>query len=150
MHRIIPEHHKVANIFIYFAERIQPLSVNKAIKLVYLTDECAVRKTGAPISWLSYTAELEGPMPVYPVADQVSKLPITPFDDGEFSDCEIRTLQHVFDQYQHYSDEELIDVLYKENTLWHRTGSDSGLLIDFTDLLDTDYKKAVFKMAYEF
>ncbi|MGK6352237.1 type II toxin-antitoxin system antitoxin SocA domain-containing protein [Parapedobacter sp. DT-150] len=140
---------KVENTLIYLAERIQPLSVQKVTILLCLADERAVRRTGAPILWLSYRAEINGPTLVRSLRWQLLKPPIRTFIDDEFSDCDIDILQDIVNDYGRYLDEELIEVLINEDTLWSRRRKTSGALIDFTELLDTDYKKAVFEMAYQ-
>lgn len=142
--------HKVENAILYLAERIQWLSVSKATKLLYLADEHAVRKIGAPILWLSYRADVNGPTMVETFPTQLLRLPIKAFVDDEFSDREINILQDIVDRYGRYTDKELVEILIGEDTLWNRTKKAPGPLIDFTQLLDTDYKKAIFEMAYEF
>lgn len=142
--------HKVENAILYLAERIGRLSVSKATTLLYLADEYAVRKTGAPILWLSYQADVNGPMMVETFPTQLLRLPIKAFVDDEFSDCEINILQDIVDHYGRYTHKELVEILISEDTLWNHTKTTSGTLIDFTQLLDTNYKKAVFEMAYEF
>jgi uncharacterized phage-associated protein len=145
----IPKH-KVENAILYLAERLQRLSESKATTLLYLADEYAVRKTGAPILWLSYRADLNGISIVEDFPTQLLRSPIKTFVDDEFSDCEINILQNIVDCYGRYTDNELVEILTREDTLWNRTRTTSGALIDFTLLLDTDYKKAVFEMAYKF
>src|SRR3546814_817075 len=142
--------HKVENAILYFAARIQRLSVSKATTLLYLADEYAVRKTGAPILWLSYWADVNGPSMVGDFPKQLLKTAVKPFVDDEFSDCEINILQDIVNRYRQYTDKELVEVLINVNTLWNRIRKDPATLIDSTELLDTDYKKEVFAMAYEF
>lgn len=142
--------HKVENAILYLAERIQRLSVSKATTLLYLADEYAVRKTGSPILWLSYRADVNGPSMIEDFPTQLLRPPIKAFIDDEFSDCEINILQDIVDHYGRYTDKELVEILIGEDTLWNRTKKAPGALIDFTQLLDTDYKKVVFEMAYEF
>ncbi|WP_177195071.1 Panacea domain-containing protein [Parapedobacter indicus] len=124
--------------------------MSKATKLLYLADEHAVRKTGAPILWLSYRVDVNGPLTVETFPTQLLRSPIKAFIDDEFSDCEINILQDIVDHYGRYTDKELVEILSREDTLWNRTKKTPGALIDFTQLLDTDYKKAAFEMAYEF
>ncbi|RRN76297.1 DUF4065 domain-containing protein, partial [Pseudoxanthomonas sp. SGD-10] len=54
---------KAFNALLYFAERIQPLYLTKAIKLLYIADERAIRDSGVPITWLNYKAWKFGPVP---------------------------------------------------------------------------------------
>jgi hypothetical protein len=142
--------HKRENAILYLAGQVRRLSVSKATMLLYLADERAVRKTGAPILWLSYRADVNGPVIVETFPAQLLLPPIKAFVDDEFSDCEINILQDIIDRYGRHTEKELAEVLISEDTLWNRTEKTSGTLIDFTQLLDTDYKRAVFEMAYEF
>lgn len=54
---------KAFNALVYFAERIKVLYLTKAFKLLYLTDEKAIKETGVPITWLNYKAWKCGPVP---------------------------------------------------------------------------------------
>jgi uncharacterized phage-associated protein len=53
---------KIGNILIYIAENCSPLYMTKALKLLYLIDEQAVRDSGAPITWLDYKVWKNGPV----------------------------------------------------------------------------------------
>lgn len=59
---------KIGNILCYFAAEIDNLSLTKALKLLYILDETAVKETGAPITWLEYKVWKNGP-----VADEIYK-----------------------------------------------------------------------------
>ena len=54
---------KIGNIVCYFSHKIPHLSLTKLLKLLYLTDETAMRETGAPVTWLEYRAWAKGPVP---------------------------------------------------------------------------------------
>ncbi|HWV71401.1 MAG TPA: Panacea domain-containing protein, partial [Pseudosphingobacterium sp.] len=88
--------------------------------------------------------------------------PIKPFNDDEFSDYEIGELQAVVDKYGKLTSEQLVGMLHQEDTLWHKVvqannlqqqfelkSNRSDYVIEFTNLLDTDYKKAAFEVAYQ-
>ena len=45
---------KAFNALVYFAERIKPLYLTKAINLLYLADELAIKQSGVPVTWLNY------------------------------------------------------------------------------------------------
>lgn len=61
---------------------------------------------------------------------------VRPFDDSRFSDFEIGILDQIIGQYGHCTSEQLADIL--------RDKSQS-----VEQLLDTDYKKAAFEVAYQ-
>lgn len=59
---------KIGNILCFFATEIDNLSLTKALKLLYILDEMAVKETGTPITWLEYKVWKNGP-----VADEIYK-----------------------------------------------------------------------------
>lgn len=184
---------KAFNALLFFAERIKPLYLTKAIKLLYMADEQAIRGSGVPITWLDYKAWKFGPVPeeIYNNIKQTANLqllgesdciiftlkvaespadlpeglvlrPVKSFDDDHFSDYEIDILQNVIDKYGRLTSEQLVDMLHQEGTLWHKVvkannlqqqfelkSNRSDYVIELTDLLDTDYKKAAFEVAYQ-
>lgn len=184
---------KAFNALVYFAERIKPLYLSNAMKLLYMADEQAIKETGVPITWLDYKVGKFGPVPedIYNKVKQVDNLqklengdgsiynlkisdspvdlpeglvlnPIKPFNDDEFSDYEIGELQAVVDKYGKLTSEQLVGMLHQEDTLWHKVvqannlqqqfelkSNRSDYVIEFTNLLDTDYKKAAFEVAYQ-
>jgi uncharacterized phage-associated protein len=184
---------KAYNALVYFAERIKPLYLSNAMKLLYMSDEQAIKETGVPITWLDYKAWKFGPVPedIYNKVKQVDDLqklengdgtiynlkisdsladltedlvlnPVKPFNDDEFSDYEIGVLQSVVDKYGKLTSEQFVNMLHQKGTLWHKVvqannlqqqfelkSNRSDYVIEFTNLLDTDYKKAAFEVAYQ-
>lgn len=185
---------KAFNSLIYFAGCIQPLYLTKALKLLYLADEKAVKETGVPITWLTYKAWRLGPVAdeVYnhvknvesmqqlfeteylilnkiQVAAAPRHLPegltlkvIHTFDDSRFSDYEVEVLEAVIKEYGKFTSEQLVDILHQEGSLWHQAvekhqlqeqfdlkQNRSDYVLEFTKLLDTDFKKAAFEVAYQ-
>lgn len=63
MTTINPAQQKALNALAYFAERINALTFQKAIQLLYLADEYAVSESGAPNTWLDYHVWKSGPVP---------------------------------------------------------------------------------------
>lgn len=53
---------KIGNILCYFAEQCEPLYMTKALKLLYIIDEQAVRLSGSSITWLDYKVWKKGPV----------------------------------------------------------------------------------------
>ena len=53
---------KIGNILTYMATQIEQLYMTKALKLLYIIDERAVRQSGAPITWLDYKVWKNGPV----------------------------------------------------------------------------------------
>jgi uncharacterized phage-associated protein len=53
---------KIGTIVRHFAAEVQPLSLTKLLKLLYIADETAMRETGTPVTWLEYRAWKYGPV----------------------------------------------------------------------------------------
>lgn len=54
---------KIGTVVRHFAAQIPHLSLTKLLKLLYITDEIAMRETGTPITWLEYRVWKHGPVP---------------------------------------------------------------------------------------
>lgn len=54
---------KIGTIVRHFAVKIPHLSLTKLLKLLYITDETAMRETGTPVTWLEYRVWKRGPVP---------------------------------------------------------------------------------------
>lgn len=184
---------KAFNALVYFAERIKPLYLTKAIKLLYLADEMAVKQTGVPITWLNYKVWKLGPVPedIYfkvkyahhqlqkgesgkviqhldvstpsePLREGILLSPAESFDDSQFSDYDIEVLDDIIKAYGKLNSEQIIDLLHAKGTLWHKLveannlsqqfelkGNRSDFIIELTELLDTDFKRSAFEVAYQ-
>jgi uncharacterized phage-associated protein len=53
---------KISNILAYMAVETEALYMTKALKLLYIIDETAVRQSGSPITWLDYKVWKMGPV----------------------------------------------------------------------------------------
>jgi uncharacterized phage-associated protein len=53
---------KIGNLLNYLSKQIPDLSMTKALKLLYLIDETAYMRSGAPITWLDYKIWEMGPV----------------------------------------------------------------------------------------
>ncbi|MBE5320939.1 SocA family protein [Pedobacter sp. MR2016-19] len=157
---------KAFNALVYLAERIKPLFLTKAINLLYLADEMAVRQTGVPITWLNYKVWKLGPVPedIYqqvkfahhqyqkgngsqmikhlevseplnPLSDDILLAPAEAFDDSQFSDYDIEVLDHIIKAYGE------LNFVQKSNR--------SDFIIELMELLDTDFKRSAFEVAYQ-
>ncbi|MCA0238149.1 MAG: SocA family protein [Bacteroidetes bacterium] len=54
---------KIGTVVRHFAAQIPHLSLTKLLKLLYITDETAMRETGTLITWLEYRVWKRGPVP---------------------------------------------------------------------------------------
>lgn len=88
--------------------------------------------------------------------------PAKVFDDAQFSDYDIDILDAVILNYGKYNAEQLVEILHQQGSLWHKVvaknnfqqqfelkNNRSDYIIELTDLLDSDYKKSAFEVAYQ-
>ncbi len=152
---------KIGNLFIYLSNRIDNLFLTKLLKLTYIIDELAVKETGAPVTWLNYKVWKNGPVPqkvyynlrfengqdfsdfikveIEPKTSGQKIVPVTSFDDSEFSDYEIELFDKVISQFGTLNSSQLIDYLHIENSLWHRIVVEKGLSSQFDAEFDPIY-----------
>jgi len=182
---------KIGNILSYLAEKVAHLSLTKALKLLYIIDETAVRETGVQLTWLEYKVWKNGPVPdelfqelrhnkkisidnriisldeyiaveqresIFPENQVETYLfPRKEFDFSILNDYEIELVERIIQQYGSFSARELVDILHRENTLWHKIVEENNLsvsfelykatsnyTIDFTKLIEND---EILKMA---
>lgn len=163
---------KAFNALLYFAQKIKPLYLSKAMMLLYLADEKAMKDSGVPITWLTYKAWKSGAgtydikqkgleefaIEQVDLADRdmafpegISQSSKKNFDDSNFSDYEIDILQWVIDQYGKYSAKQLRAILHKRGFFSNKNNPQQQLgprsirsyhVSELTDLLDTAFKKA--------
>lgn len=53
---------KIGNLLNYLSSQIPHLSLTKALKLMYIIDENAIKEAGSPITWLDYKVWENGPV----------------------------------------------------------------------------------------
>ncbi|CAN5870256.1 hypothetical protein BH11BAC7_BH11BAC7_36670 [soil metagenome] len=138
---------KISNTILYLTQGRETAFV-KILKLLYLTDELAVKEEGAPITWLSYYAWKRGPVPVdvyneveamvlnkEPISNETSLnlhkyfstkqddgtkiiCPKSEVDIGKLSENEIGLLNRILSLYGHMSAQELVDITHDKDSLW--------------------------------
>lgn len=176
---------KIGNLVRYYASEVPHLSLTKLLKLLYLTDETAMRETGAPVTWLEYRAWAMGPVPadIYQEIKHGEKLivgdELVSLDDfieivrtknarrGEreevyikakggynldgFSEYETQLFERILKKYGSMNATQLVELLHREGSLWHKIVERHGLqtnfelfrntsnqIIDFSDLIEDD------------
>jgi uncharacterized phage-associated protein len=137
----------IGNIMVLLAERCKPLYHTKLLKILYLIDEEATKKTGAPITWLSYNVWQYGPVSedVYfskieglnkfadfvrfdhIKGDQYIIKPITAFDDSDFSELDLQIIDDIIVKYGHLNAKQLVDIVHAKGSLWEKTKSASDI-----------------------
>ncbi len=146
---------KIGNLLVFIASRCENLGLTKALKLLYIIDETAVKETGVPVTWLNYQAWQQGPVAneIYEEiiserrshvhsaheisifdfiqANEICLTAKIDFNEDIFSDYEIRLFQKIIENYGHLSSGELILVLHKERSLWDKVIKENDLQKDF-------------------
>ena len=137
----------IGNMIILLAERYKPLYLTKLLKLLYLIDEESVKKTGAPITWLSYKAWQFGPVSedVYSskclgynkfsqyvdfISIEENKVlvsSVSKFDDSEFSELDMVIIEDSLCRYGQMTGSELIDITHAEGSLWDKSVKEAGV-----------------------
>jgi len=130
----------IGNLLVLLSEQCKPLYHTKLLKLLYLIDEESVKKTGAPITWLSYSVWQFGPVSedIYfskidgfnkfdgfvkfdPVSENKYIVrPVSSFDDSEFSDLDLRIISDTLDKYGHLNTKQLIEITHSKDSLWEK------------------------------
>ncbi|MBE9466022.1 Panacea domain-containing protein [Dyadobacter subterraneus] len=172
---------KIGNAVVYLAERIKPLSKTKLLKLISLIEEYSVKTYGLPFFNLDFTVWKLGPVSRDIFVDLSSDEPIllakyirtnidvdasidifpkVEFSDDEFSDNEMKLLEHITTTFKDYSASELVQLTHRKHSLWYLTALEHGVLtyleedkmnsteipIDFSRLLDgMPVKKAIYE-----
>lgn len=95
----------------------------------------------------------------------INIFPKVEFSDEEFSDNEMKLLEHITDTFKDYSASELVQLTYRKHSLWYLTALEHGVLeyleegkmnsteipIDFTRLLDSmPVKRAIYDDEREY
>lgn len=141
---------KVGNAIIYLAERIKPLYKTKVLKLLYLLDEASVKEVGLPMFSLEYRAWRMGPVSkeiyvdiddgpyllkeyIRVVRDELGDRvePAKAFDDGEFSDRDMRLISEMVADLGRHNARGLVDLTHDKESLWYQLTKENGLLEAF-------------------
>ncbi len=153
---------KIGNLLNYLATKIDNLFVTKSLKLIYLIDETAVKETGVPVTFLNYNVWKKGPVPpvihsnltfenasLFDEFIEIKEvktenwtgqriLPKVSFSEDEFSEYEMNLFDRIIDKFGSRNSKELIGLLHKENTLWHKIVLEKGLQPKFDNVKDAN------------
>jgi uncharacterized phage-associated protein len=118
-----------------------------------------LRKTGVDQTPICQINAVSAPLNL---PDGIILEPAKVFDDAQFSDYDIDILDAVILNYGKYNAEQLVEILHQQGSLWHKVVAENNLqqqfelknnrsdyIIELTDLLDSDYKKSAFEVAYQ-
>jgi uncharacterized phage-associated protein len=140
---------KLGNAVVYLAEKINPLSKTKLLKLIYLIEEYSVRTYGLPFFNLSFSVWKLGPVSRDVFVDLSSDEPVllnkyisrtfgqdggiyikpkVVFSDDEFSDNDMDLLEHISETFKNFSAAELVELTHRKHSLWYITALENGVL----------------------
>ena len=132
----------IGNISIFLAENCsKPLYHTKLLKLLYLIDEEATKRTGSPITWLTYNVWQFGPVSEdiyfskqkgYNKLSQFVKFedtgnnafiirPVARFDRSEFTDLDLEIITDIVAKYGRKTVKQLIEITHEKGSLWETT-----------------------------
>jgi uncharacterized phage-associated protein len=178
---------KLGNIMVFLAKKIPHLYITKMLNLLYIIDEKSIETYGVPQTWLEYKVWKKGPVAndvyenisrngaslftnyivvdyikVEGKEDKIKISPIAEFNSDKFSDNDIELLENVVAEYGGKSASELIEILHKENSLWHNiyvkenlkerfdNYATTNISIDLTDKIKADdYKMWLYNNSKE-
>jgi uncharacterized phage-associated protein len=137
----------IGNLMVLLATNCKPLYHTKLLKLLYLIDEEATKKTGVPITWLSYNVWQLGPVSedvYFSKIEGFNKFnefvvfecianekyivkPVSKFDDSEFSELDLQIINEVIKKYGSLTAKQLVDILHSDDSLWAKTKKNTGI-----------------------
>jgi len=137
----------IGNLIILLSERCRPLYHTKLLKLLYLIDEESVKRTGSPVTWLSYNVWQFGPVSedvYFSKIEGCNKFSefvrfdriinnkyiiraVTEFDNSEFSDLDLNIIEDVLEKYGRLNTEQLIEITHAKGSLWNKTKKTFGI-----------------------
>lgn len=138
---------KLGNAVVYIAQRTPRLSKTKLLKLLYLMEEESVRLFHTPFTGLPFEVWQAGPV-AKDVFIDLSESPVLldgyvrrvvaggktyieatrAFEDDEFSDNDLRVMEHVMGRYGGMTAKALVALTHEAGTLWRKTAARNGLL----------------------
>ena len=130
--------------------KVPELSKTKLLKLIYLLEETSVKKNNLPFFGIPFEVWQAGPV----AKDVFIDLDSTPslfakfitvsknndstyisakstFRDDEFSDDEIKIMDYVIEKYGNKTASQLVQLLHREGTAWHKEAKENGLIDAF-------------------
>jgi uncharacterized phage-associated protein len=137
---------KIGNTIIYLSEKIPHLSKTKVLKLLYILDELSIKKSGIPFLNLQYKVWKFGPVSEELFIDLSSEtallkdfisrsndvdsfiIPVSTFDDGEFSDNDIDLMDFVIESFGSKSAKDLISYTHRINSPWYNAAKENSVL----------------------
>lgn len=144
---------KLGNAMSYLASNIPLLSKTKLLKLLYLLEECSVKKYNSPFFGIDFQIWKLGPVvkdvyidlsndkaDIFKDYVEIDKnidatiiKPIAKFNDDEFSDNDIDILEYVLSNFGKLTANELIGYTHNNNSAWSNQVKKENLDILFNN-----------------
>ena len=144
---------KLGNAIVYLCGRIPDMSITKLLKLIYLIEECSVKKFHAPFFGIDFEVWQAGPVAKDIYIDlsddyrdpfifrEYLSIDTTPkakyvlakrnFNNDEFSDNDISVMDYIINKYGDKTARWLVKFTHKENTAWFAAAKENELLDSF-------------------
>ena len=130
---------RIGNMLVYLTSKVGPMPKTKLLKLIYILEEEAIKKSGIPFTELSYQCWTQGPVSSF-VNKQIdkSKEPLNTFiniskkgnayivsaakdfNNDEFSDFDIELMDNLINSFGAFSAQRLVNYTHREGSLWHK------------------------------
>lgn len=151
---------KLGNTLVYLANNVGELNKTKILKLLYLIEEKSIKKFGYPFFGVNFQLWKFGPVlkDIYIdlseespqiLAEYIKKadydnslfVPITEFNDDEFSDNDMFLLDAIVNFARHKTAKDLVDFTHAENSLWKLSALKNGIYeqLEAKELNSTEY-----------
>ena len=149
---------KIGNTLIYLSKNTRNLTITKALKLLYMLEEEAIKKTGIPFFNINFEAWKYGPVApdVYSNLNDKDNFkfnkyikivknkiqPVAEFSDDEFTDYEIKILEQLSNKYKNKPANYLTKKLHDKNSLWTKVYiKNSNKKMNMKELIKNDKLK---------
>jgi len=153
---------KLGNSMIYMSVKIPELSKTKLLKLIYLLEETSVKKNHLPFFGIPFEVWQAGPVAkdIFIALDSnpllfakfitISKdnnstyiSAKSTFSDDEFSDNDIEVLDYVIEKYGNKTAKQLVQLLHRESSAWHKEAKENGLIDAFKKKITNSSNKEI-------
>ena len=135
---------------VYLSMNVPELSKTKLLKLIYLLEEVSVKRNNLPFFGIPFEVWQAGPVAKDIFIDLDSKPSLfakfinvsknndssyisakSTFRDDEFSDNDMEVMNYVIQKYGNKTATQLVQLLHREGTAWHKEATESGLIDAF-------------------
>ena len=147
---------------IYMSMKVPELSKTKLLKLIYLLEETSVKKNCMPFFGIPFEVWQAGPVAKDIFIDLDSNPLLfakfitisknnkstyisakSTFNDDEFSDNDMEVMDYVIEKYGNKTANQLVQLLHKEGSAWHKEAKESGLIDAFNKKITNSSNKEI-------